>query len=252
MDEVKSNSLIDDYLQRQEENKKIREVGVYFVTELVKECQLNAYYNIKEEILSTKKMLRIFNSGNILEDFWIQNVLCNTPGVQVIATQLPARYTCPEFSIHGRVDALCIENDKLVVRECKTAKTCSWMREAKWDHYQQLNFYLCALGIDSGVVDYIDKSILLLGEDQKNPSLPPDTHYKITRNMFHFTDMIATAKALHQCVTTDTPPDPTPCWMCNKENYKQDTYCDYIDRCPAHQTSEPMATELEEEAQTSS
>lgn len=234
-------SLIDDYLQKLEIDKKIREPGVYFVTELVKECQLNAYCNIKEEIPSTKKMLRIFNSGNILEEFWVQDVLCHTPGIQVVATQLPARYTCPEFSIHGRVDALCVENDRLVIHECKTAKSCSWMREAKWDHYLQLNFYLCALGVEFGVVDYIDKSILLLGEDQKNPDFPPDTHYQITKNMFHFNDMIATAKALHQCVTTDTPPPPTPCWMCDRQNYKQETYCDYIDKCPAHAPPPPTS-----------
>lgn len=236
-------SVIDGYLQRLEEDSKLRVPGEYYVTELCKDCLLSVYYNIKEEVPPTKKMLRIFNSGNLLEDFWVQDVLRNTPGVQVVATQLPARYHGKDFEIHGRIDALTIEGDRMVVRECKTAKTCSWMKEEKQDHRQQLNFYLCALGIDDGVIDYIDKSILLLGEDPRNPDLPPDTHYPVKRDQAEYERMIDTAEYLHQCVSVDMPPEPTVCWMCNGQNRNHEIYCDHAAKCPAHQTPQTTLDE---------
>jgi hypothetical protein len=202
---------------------------------LVKPCMLSVYWGIKEELAPSKKQLRIFESGGILENWWIQNVLRNTPGITIIATQLPARYMGDGWEIHGRIDCLCLENNKLIIREIKTAKTCSWMNKAKEDHRAQLNFYLCSLGVDLGNIDYIDKSVMLLGEDPRNPTLPPDTHYIIERNWDDYNYMIEIAGMLHEHVSTDNPPAPTPCWLCSGQNKTGEIYCDYIDKCPAHE-----------------
>jgi len=238
-EQIISKSLIDDYLQRLEIDKKIRESGVYFATDLVKPCMLNVYYGIKEETTPSKKQLRVYESGNILEDFWINSVLRNTPGIQVLATQLPARYMGEDFSIHGRIDCLVLEAGKLVIYEVKTAKTSSWMTREKQDHYLQLNFYLNCLCVDFGKISYIDKSIMLLGEDPKNPTLPPDTNYPVERNRADFDYLIETAKTLHIAVSTETPPAPKPCWLCEKN----EMYCDYYNKCPIYQT--PQCKSLE-------
>ena len=229
MDESKGNSLIDGYLQRLEVDKKIREKGVYYVTELCRKCLLSTYYNIKEEVPPTEKMLRIFQMGHILEDFYIQNVLRNTPGIQVIATQLPARVKVNDYEIHGRIDALCIEDGKLVVHEIKTAKTASWKNTPNEEYVTQLQFYLNALALDSGRIDVIDKTILLLGEDPRNIGLLPDISYPIIRDALPYHDILAAAEILHRAVTTNTQPEPNPNWQC----MGRVSYCDHIEKCRA-------------------
>jgi hypothetical protein len=226
----RSPSLIDDYLQRLEENGKLHEPNVYYVTQLVKPCLLNVYYEIKNEVPPSKKLLRIFHMGHILEDVWIKDVLCHTPGIQMIATQLPAWVKVNDYEIHGRIDALSIKDNKLTIHEVKTAKTSSWKNTPNEEHVSQIAFYLYALGMDNGEIDVIDKSIMLLGEDPKNPGLSPDRIYLVNRGEqehIKYNMMLENAELLHKAITTDTPPAPNPCWQC----MGRISYCDHIEQC---------------------
>lgn len=237
-------SLIDGYLERLEVDNKIREPNVYYVTELCRGCQLNTYYNIKEEVPPTKKLLRIFHMGHVLEDVAVQGVLKSTPGIQVLATQLPARVKTETYEIHGRIDALVIESGKLIVYEVKTAKTASWKNTPNEEYVAQLNFYLNALGIDNGKIFVVDKTIMLLGEDPRNIGLPPDTCYNVVRDSKPYNELLENAELLHTAVTTNTPPNPTESWLCG--------YCDHVEKCRRDYPGKPVTTEPEEANQTSS
>ena len=154
-------SLIDEALQRRP--SKTRPSGVLYVTDLTKSCQRKAYLDIKDPQKYSVETLRIFEAGNILEDYWIK-LLEDTPGITVLNSQLPARYYGSGFSVHGRVDILTqISNGSLLVREVKTIKSFRYLNEPKPEHVEQIQFYMNALGVELGQIDYIDKTALLSG-----------------------------------------------------------------------------------------
>lgn len=81
-----------------------------------------------------------------------------------------------------------------------------------------------------GEIDVIDKSILLLGEDPRNPGLAPDKTFHVYLNdgtYQRFLKILDNAERLHEAITTGIMPEPTPCWRC-EGGIK---YCDHIDRC---------------------
>ena len=88
MSETKPRSLIDEYLAEKEANGKIRENNVLFVTDLTKECLRNAYYDITIDTPATPKQLRIFASGNMIEEFWVNEVLRNSKEIKDAQEQL--------------------------------------------------------------------------------------------------------------------------------------------------------------------
>ena len=236
MSETKPRSLVDEYLAEKEADGKIREDNVLFATDLTRECITNSYYNITIDTPPSKNLLRVFMSGTLVEDFWVDDVLRNNKEIKIIGTQLPARYTDPieGFSIHGRIDALVLNKDGyLEVREVKSAKTCAWLTSPKKDHVEQISFYLSTLGIDRGQIDMIDKTIMLLGEDQSNQreDRPPDISFPIQRNNKIFEDIIQRARILHRALKDKVPPPKTVCWLCNGQNRERKIYCEYKDVC---------------------
>lgn len=235
-------SVIDDYLEKLEENRKVRVPNEYFTTDICKPCMRNVYYGITCDVPKAKDSRRVLITGTILEDFYL-DVLANTPGVRVIATQVPARYFNKErgYEIHGRIDALCYhEGQGLVAHEIKSAKTASWKKAANDDHLLQLQFYLNTTGLVNGVIDVIDKTIMLHGKDPRNEDIdiPPDTHYPIVADPGVLAGMIKAADALHYYVSNKILPPKTPCFLC----WGKVAYCDYIDQCGADSLNEGTQT----------
>jgi len=214
-------SRIDEYLAERDEDRKIRLPNYYYVTDLTKPCLRQAYYNIIEDRRFPIETLRIFEAGNILEDYWVK-ILDKDPNIRVLGTQFPAYYIRDELIIHGRVDVLTQTNRNIIVaHEVKTASSCHWMKNPKPEHLKQIQFYLSCLDIENGVIDYLDKSALLRGENVIDISFP------VKRDKTVAEEMIQHALTLKSHVDAKEIPEGNPeAWggrICG--------YCLYKDLC---------------------
>jgi hypothetical protein len=234
-------SLIDEYLATPEENRKIRAPGVVYVTDLVKPCQRNAYYSAILDKPMTIETLRIFEAGNVIENWWINVVLRGRKDTYVVATQLSARYIdeANAIEIHGKIDALAQHGGRaLVVHEVKTQKTAAWLREPKPEHAEQLQFYLSALGLDFGQIDYLDKTIFLQGRDVKarpGEGGGIDKSFQVQRDPRIFAEIVKRGYLLANAIREGRPPQKMECWQCNG-------YCDYAAECRAQDGELPLNT----------
>lgn len=216
-----SESFVDEYLVIQNGIKKIRPKGVLYVTDLTKPCLRSAYYGIvyeREYPISTQ---RIFESGKMIEDWWT-DVLRRVPGVEILGTQVKARYITDELKIHGRVDILCQHSDgAIVAHEVKSAKSTFYVKEPKQSHLEQLQFYLTCLGLEFGQVDYLDKTVLLQGGGEESDRV--DKTFKVKRDSAVFAELVGRAKKLMRCWEAEDPPVPTKGWLCD--------YCLFAEAC---------------------
>jgi len=219
------SSLIDSQLQHREDTRRVRPPNILYASGLTGPCLQKTYLQLTHDRPHTIETLRIFNAGNILEDYWA-GVLEAHPDIDVIATQLRARHNLTvndeEWSIHGRADILAHHHlENLVLHEVKTAKSSTWRREPSPDHVAQLQFYLNVLQIDLGQVDYLDKSAFLQGRTAIDKSFP------VKRSLTAFTDFIDVATKIIRSLQDGIPPAANPdAW-----NGKICGYCDYRDLC---------------------
>jgi CRISPR/Cas system-associated exonuclease Cas4 (RecB family) len=214
-------SLVDAYLRSRQQVRKIRPRGTLYVTDLVKPCLLQAYYSITQPREYSVEKLRIFEAGNVLEDFWAQ-ILSDNLGVRVFGTQVPAYFIADDLEIHGRVDVLAQHsNASIVAHEVKSAKSAHWMETPRDGHVEQLQFYLNVLDINQGQVDYLDKESFVLGEN------PIDKSFQIIRDPSIFYLLISRAGTLSQALKTGILPEA------NREawNGRICDYCQYQDLC---------------------
>jgi CRISPR/Cas system-associated exonuclease Cas4 (RecB family) len=218
-------SLVDAYLAQRNGVRKPRPEGVLYVTDLAKPCLRSSYYGIVVEREYPMETLRIFETGNILEGWWVE-VLRRSADIEVLWTQLKARYMGEGFRVHGRVDVLCQHRDRmLVVHEVKTAKTAHWLQEAKGQHVEQLQFYLGCLGVELGQVDYLDKTVMLHGRDPRRPraGVRVDKCFRVKRDHKVFKELVNRATVLAKAWESEVPPPADPGWLCR--------YCLYSDIC---------------------
>ena len=221
-------SLIDEHLLNKRKQRKTRPQNTLYVTDLTKPCQQAAYHNILHPREYQVETLRIFEAGNLLEDYWT-NILNKRANIQVLGTQIPAYYKNHNHEIHGRLDILCQHNNAAIVgHEVKSAKTASWLQAPKEDHTAQIQFYINALAIDFGQVDYLDKKALLDGKTRI------DTTFTVERDHAAFAKLISTANRLHTAWQTHTPPKANP----NAWNGKYCDYCQYHDLCTEKTTTQ--------------
>ena len=228
MSETKPRSLIDEYLAEKEANGKIRENNVLFVTDLTKECLRNAYYDITIDTPATPKQLRIFASGNMIEEFWVNEVLRNSKEIKILGTQLPVRYIDPiePFEIHGRIDVLCQHNNnQLILHEVKSIKNFYYLHEAKQDHQLQSGFYLGCLGLEYCDFNYLSKENMLQGLDAV------DRTYRVKGDINSYYYVIDSGKILYRSLKDKSPPQKNICWMCDGKNSKGKIFCNYKDVC---------------------
>lgn len=218
-----TESRVDRFLFAQREVRKERPVGVLYVTDLTKPCLRSAFWSIVDKRPYEIETLRIFEAGNVLEDYWVR-VLKSSPGVEVLGTQMKARYKVDGLVVHGRVDMLCQHEDgALVAHEVKTAKTAHWLKEPKSEHTQQLQFYLNCLGLDWGCVDYLDKTVFLLGQNRGGEGEVVDRSFMVERDPMVFARLVARAKMLMRYWMDEVIPPAEPCWLCD--------YCLYSEGC---------------------
>lgn len=213
-------SLVDTYLSSRP--GKTRPKGVLYATDLTKSCIRNAYLSIVDPLDYPVNTLRIFESGNMIESWWVDNVLSNNRDITVFGTQVPCYYMDDVVNIHGRLDALCQHrNGRIVGHEVKSIKSAYYVAQsgAKDEHVQQLQFYLNVLGVDLGQVDYLDKDVMLNGAEEADRV---DYCFPQQRNPVVFAEMIVKARRLMKCLFDGEAPAEKG-WLCD--------YCLYSEVC---------------------
>lgn len=213
--------LVDDYLSYEQAKK--RSSGLLYVTETVKDCLRNAYFSITDPQVFSLDTLRIFETGKMIEDWYIK-VLRSTTGINVILTQSPCYYKTNEIEIHGRLDALCQHNNgSLVIHEIKSIKSTIDLTEPRKEHEKQIQFYMNTLNVDFGMIDYIDKEILINGKNRLGLG-STDKTFTVNKDPSIFANTVQRAKQLKKCVETNIPPPREFCWRC-------DEFCAWKNKC---------------------
>lgn len=194
-------SLIDRYL-RVKKNSDIKKPprGAIYVTSIVKQCQRQAYFDIVRRTIPSIEKLRMFEAGNILEDYLVK-VFNELDDIRVLGTQLPTYYYGNSFTVHGRLDILAQhDNSVIVCHEVKSTQNVPFT--APWsDHVEQLQFYLGALGIKWGQIDYLDRKALVMGEYKI------DTSYEVIRDEDVFNNLIQRGQKLNEMLMSGMVPE---------------------------------------------
>jgi len=218
-------SIIDEHLKQREEDRRIQPPRILYVTQLTHPCLQQIWLGLHHDREHPIETLRIFDAGRVLEDHWV-DILRKRDDIIVLSTQLPAYHYFDledeEWEIHGRIDILCQHNrDCLVVHEVKTAKTTHWMKEPRDAHVAQLQFYMNALGVERGQIDYLDKTSWLTGNHRIDKSFQvkadPNEYYRILQTAGQIATAVKKAKV----------PEANP----NAWNGKVCNYCNYQDLC---------------------
>jgi len=203
-------SIIDEYLRLREENRRIRAPNTLYTTDLTHPCPRQIWLNIMHDDPFPPETLRIFDAGRVLEDHWV-GVLEKKKDIAVIATQLPARHFFKvdgeEWSIHGRVDILCQHDyDGLIVHEVKTTKNLYYIKRQgpRQEHIDQIQFYINALGVKHGQIDYLDKEAWLTGEREVDKSFPIEANDTI------YSYLTLAAEQIAKDIKYANLPDPNP------------------------------------------
>jgi len=223
-------SIIDSYLAKKEENRKVRAPGVYYVTELCGPCERDAIYGHVLDYPADVESRRVFASGSMIEDFWI-NIVANTPGFKIVGTQLMARHTedidgdlC---EIHGRIDALVQHpNTELVIHEVKSQySNLALHGQPKDEHHYQGSFYSAKMGVSGLSIDYLDKAAMLDG------SRPVDLCFRVMPNPDVVPELVARLRALHGFIRAHVLPPASNCWKCKISRTTGRSYCRYSELC---------------------
>jgi len=211
-------SLVDDYLESRPHKKRAK--NTLYVTDLTKPCLRASMLDILHPKKYPVETLKIFESGNMIEDWWVQKVLRNRVDVEVLGDQVQAYHKVGKWIIHGRVDALCLHiGDGIRIHEVKSIKNASYVRGggAKPEHIKQIQFYLNALGVEFGFIDYLCKDTMLNGGEA-----PVDVSFQVTRNPFMFSELLQHAQNLGDAVESGEAVC-TPGWLCG--------YCQHAETC---------------------
>lgn len=224
-------SLIDQYLINKQRTPKPRFPGVLYVTDIVKPCQLQAYHGVLTPTAYEVETLRIFEAGNMIEAYWAE-LLDKRIDISVLGTQVPTYYYGDDFEVHGRLDVLCQHNNQhIVAHEVKSAKSSHWYTSARDNHIEQIQFYMNALGIKRGRIDYLDKSAFLEGSN------PIDSFFEVQANPAVFSWLIARGEELNEALKSGIPPKPNPlAW-----NGRICDYCGFHDICSIKKNDAPTS-----------
>ncbi len=218
-------SIIDEYLKWKEQDRRVQPPNILDVTQLTKPCHQQIWLDIHHDREHAIETLRIFDAGNMIEEHYV-DILRKNEDIYVLNTQLPAyhyfEFDGEEWEIHGRIDALCQHGrERLVLHEIKSAKTTRWMKGPRDAHVAQLQFYMNALGVQRGQIDYLDKTAWLTGDHKIDKSYPieadPTEYYRV----------LQTAGIIASSINSGEVPEANPkAW-----NGRVCDYCNYRDLC---------------------
>ncbi|MBI2629870.1 Dna2/Cas4 domain-containing protein [Candidatus Pacearchaeota archaeon] len=212
------NKLIDNHLAREYRAKTI---GRYYPSE-AGSCLRKTWFSYKNPKPNDVKLTRIFEAGNMLHEF-ISEVIKSEKNkeVELLRSELPIEIKTKDFIISGRIDNLvlvkiCEKSEcKQVLVEVKSTKFLP--KEKKPEHKMQLQLYMRAIGVNDGIILYIQKDNL------------ETRSFEIKHNKKVSDKIIERFQVLHQFLTENKLPeaeaklDSEKNWMCD--------YCSYAEEC---------------------
>lgn len=199
---------------------KIRASNIFYISDLTKPCARKAYFDIVNPQEYPIKLLRIMETGKILEKYWVR-ILKQCKNLRVLDIQVPANFIAENFEIRGRIDVLAQHNNgELCLHEVKSIKSFNFLSQPRKDDCEQLQYYMNVLGVDVGQIDYIDKTSLLNG-GENNYSI--DLSFKVYRDFNIFNDLVSRANSLYHSINKRTIPKECKGWICN--------YCQHRIEC---------------------
>ncbi len=206
--------LIDNYLQKE---VYPRTIGRYWPSESGGCIRKNWYtFKIPKEVDKSTK--RIFEAGNRIHEF-IADVIQSEKNkhVKLVDRELPIKIIQPEYVISGRIDDLImvlVDGKKYLV-EVKSVKFLP--NEARKEHQMQLQLYMHALEVHSGIMLYIKKDDL------------QTTQYPINYSKEEVKEILSRFDKMHKHLINNNIPQAEAKileeknWMC--------TFCPYAIEC---------------------
>lgn len=208
------NQLIDNHLAREYKPKSI---GRYYPSEIAG-CMRKTWFSYKNSKKTDVKLTRIFEAGNMLHEFITEVIKSEkNPDVELIKSELPIQIKEKDFIISGRIDNLVLVkiDNKLALVEVKSTKFLP--KEHKKEHEIQLQLYMKAMGIDEGIILYIQKDNL------------ETRSFSIKQNKKMGEQILEKFEELHKSLTENVMPaaeakqDKDKEWMCG--------YCGWKSEC---------------------
>ena len=217
--DTEETSWVDEDLILREKSSKQREPHIFWVTEIAGPCLRAVYFDRKIDKPPPLDLLRIFNSGRVLESWWM-DLVNKRNDVFILGKYVPCLHINSFYRIHGRADVFVQrEYGKIEVHEIKTIKSIgSWLDKPKPEHVNQLQFYLNILGVEAGSIDYINKFAFLYGNDII------DHRFSIQRDDRVYKVLLSRTHELFGALMADIPPPKEKCWKC-------EGYCSYQQEC---------------------
>jgi hypothetical protein len=211
------SAIIDKMLLSKQNRSRIK--NVLYVKDITKPCPRKAYLDITDYKPFSLETMRVLETGNILEKYWIK-LLKQDPEIALLGTQIPAQYQFADFRIHGRADAIAQhKKGELRLHEVKSIKSFNYLSTPQKEHVEQLQFYLNILGVEVGQIDYIDKAALFGGGDSV---FSVDASFRIYRDKDFFTDLILRANDLYRAIRERKIPEIRRGWICDYCLHKQE------------------------------
>ncbi|MBW3003561.1 PD-(D/E)XK nuclease family protein, partial [Candidatus Woesearchaeota archaeon] len=146
------------------------------------------------------------------------------PHIELLKAEMPLKVELEDLVISGRIDDLLMvrEDSKRILVEVKSTKSVDFQQKASHQHIMQLQFYMYATDVHSGIILYVDKSNLKTKAFEVEYN--EETAKQITKRF----------QRLHECLKNNKlPPDEAKLaqelnWMCR--------YCEYKDKCDNNET----------------
>ena len=210
------DEMIDNHLFREFRPKK---EGRYFPSE-IGTCLRKIWYSYKYPQEVKADLLKIFHVGNMMHDF-VADVLRSekNPDVELLKAEMPLKIEMDDIVIAGRVDDLLLlkAHGKNILVEVKSARTIKFQEKPSRHHVMQLQLYMHASNVHSGIVLYLDKTTLqsrvfTIPYDETMVSLILDRF----RNLHKFV-------VKNELPTAEAKGDNEMSWVCR--------FCEYRDKC---------------------
>lgn len=210
------DKMIDNHLMREQ---KPKEIGRYYPSQ-IGTCLRKLWYSYKYPMEIEPDLLKVFELGNILHDFVTEVIKSEkNPEVELLKSEFPLRISVDDFIISGRVDDLMLINasGKNVLVEVKSTSNVEFVRSASMQHVMQLQLYMHATGVHTGMLLYLDKRTL------KSKIFDVEYDEALGKRI------VERFRFLHKHLISSELPfeeakiEPSMNWMCR--------YCEYRDKC---------------------
>ena len=227
------------------EPEKEKQIGIYYISEASK-CVRQSYYSYFEKPHYGFEQHKTFSIGNALHEL-AQKAIALNEGIQVETevANLTYKDELTGLEIHGRLDVLIKNGDKIDIVEIKTIANPKYAPIT--EHFEQLNYYLRFYPNAEGHLLYINKSKKKLDEDGyvEFKEIPKGKNEKIVYDEALFQETLKRFRILNEYLTTKKLPYPEA--KMSSDMYWQCIDCPYRAKCDREESERAIGKKEYEE-----